>query len=155
MRVSSLIITALALGLFQVSLLSYFSVFGVKPDLLLAIVVIAGFLLEPRWALFFGVLAGIFKDAFGLSPFGFNIILFACWGYFVNKLSRRISIEDNIAAAILLFLIALLQNIASGLAVIYSGGFVPFGIFLRVVFLGSLYTALTLPLILKIARIKI
>ncbi len=155
MRIPAFIIIALALGLFQATLLNYFSIFGVKPDLLLATVVIAGFFLELRWAIVFGVLAGIFKDAFGLSPFGLNILLFALWGYLVNKLSRKISIEDNIAAAVLVFIIALLQNIASGFVIIYSGSFVPFGIFLRIVFLSSLYTALTLPLIFKIAKIRI
>ncbi|MDO8662075.1 MAG: rod shape-determining protein MreD [Candidatus Omnitrophota bacterium] len=145
----------LILGIFQLTFLEYFRIFGIKPDLLLVTVVIAGLFLEMRLAIIFGIFTGIFKDIFSLSPFGLNVLLFSLWGFLVAKISRKISIEDNIASVILVFVIALLQNIASGLALIYSGSFVPTGIFLRIILVGSLYTALTLPLILKITKIRI
>lgn len=155
MKISKLLIVALILGLIQLTLLQYFKVFGVKPDLLLAVVVIAGISLRIRWAIIFGALVGIFKDIFGLNVFGLNILLFTCWSFLAAKISRKVSIEDGVSAALLVFIIALLQNIISGSVIFYSGASVPFGIFLRIVILGSLYTALTLPLILKAAKIKI
>ena len=155
MKAPKLIITTLILGVFQLTLLDYFRIFGIKPDLLLVSVVLAGLFLEMRWAIVFGVAVGIFKDIFTLNPFGLNILLFGLWGFLSAKISRKISIEDNLSATLLALVIALLQNITSGLAFVYSGNFVPVGIFLRISLLGSLYTALALPLILKAAKAKI
>jgi len=155
MKVSTLLVTTLILGILQMTFLEYFRIFGVKPDLLLVSVVIAGIFFKMRPVLIFAILTGIFKDIFSLSPFGLNVLLFSLWGFLVVKISREISIEDNIAAATLVFIIALLQNIATGLALVYSGSFVPIGIFLRIVLLGSLYTSFTLPVILKLTKIRI
>jgi len=155
MKPSKLIIVTLVLGVFQLTLLEHFRVFGVKPDLLLVSVVLAGLFLEMRWAITFGVCVGIFKDIFSLSPFGLNILLFGLWSFLTAKISRKISIEDNLAATFLAWVIALLQNIISGLGLACSGSFVPMGIFLRIAIFGSLYTALTLPLILKVVKVKL
>ena len=155
MKASKLLIVTLILGVFQLTLLEYFRIFGIKPDLLLVTVVMASLFLEMRWAIVFGVGVGIFKDIFGLSPFGLNILLFGLWSFLSAKISRKISIEDNLSATLLVWAIALLQNITSGLVLIYSGNFVPLGIFLRISLLASLYTAFTLPLILKVSRVRI
>ncbi len=155
MRVSKLLLITLALGVLQLTCVEYLRVFGIKPDLLLLSVVIAGLFLEMRWAIIFGIAVGVFKDIFGLNNFALDVFLFGLWGFLTAKVSRKISIEDNLSAALLLFIIALLQNIFSGLVFVYSGNFVPPGIFLRIVLLGSLYTALALPLILKVAKVKI
>lgn len=155
MKISTLLITTLILGVFQLVFLEYFRIFGVKPDLLLAIVVIAGLFLETRWAVVFGASVGVFKDIFSLGPFGLQVILFSLWGFLVVKISRKISIEDNIAVIPLILIITLLQNIFMGLALIYSGSPAPVGIFFRIVIIGSLYTALISPLILKLTKARI
>lgn len=155
MRISVFLVITLALGIFQSTFLEYFRIFGVKPDLLLACVVIAAIFMEPLPAIVFAALIGAAKDAFGLGTFGLNILLFSLWSFLVIKISRKVSIEDGPAIAVLAFIIAVLQNISTGLALVYSGSFVPSGIFLRIVLLGSLYTALTLPVILKLNKIKI
>ena len=155
MKLSKLLIITLILGVFQLTLLGHFRIFGIKPDLLLVTVVLASLFLEMRWAIVFGVGVGIFKDIFSLNPFGLNILLFGLWSFLSAKISREITIEDTLSVTLLVLVIALLQNIASGLVVIYSGNFVPLGIFLRISLFGSLYTALTLPLILKVIRVRI
>jgi rod shape-determining protein MreD len=81
MKISRLIIITLILGVFQVTFLNYFRIFGVKPDLLLVAVVIAGLFLETRAAIIFGMFAGIFKDVFRVNAFGLNVILFSLWGF--------------------------------------------------------------------------
>jgi len=155
MKISRFLVITFILGIFQFTFLDYLRIFGIKPDLLLATVVIAGLFLEIRAAILFGLVVGIFKDIFVMNSLGLDVILFSLWGYLVANISRKVSIDENLTAALLVFIIALLQNIASGLTLSLSGGFVPFGIFLRNVFLGSLYTALLLPVILKITKIKI
>jgi len=155
MRANTLLITALVLGLFQITFLENFKVFGVKPDLLLLTVVIAGLFWETRAAVIFGIAIGILKDIFSLNTFGLDILLFGLWAFLTVKISRKVSIEDNLTRGLLVFIIALMQNIAVGLSGGLSGSFVPFGIFLRLVFLSALYTALPLPLILKITKTRI
>ncbi|PIP19972.1 MAG: hypothetical protein COX41_00005, partial [Candidatus Omnitrophica bacterium CG23_combo_of_CG06-09_8_20_14_all_41_10] len=95
------------------------------------------------------LLAGIFKDAFSLTPPGVNTILFPMWIFLIAKLIHEVSIDDNLTRMLLLFVVVLLNNIISGLVLIYSGGFLPLGIFLRITLLASIYTALILPLILR------
>jgi len=155
MKVSRFLLITFTLGIFQFTLLNYFSIFGIKPDLLLVTVVIAGLLLQTRQAILFGLFAGIFKDVFGVDMFGLDVISFSLWGFVSAHISRKISIDDNVTRVFLVFIIALLQNIVSALSLNLSGSFVPLGIFLRIAFLGSLYTALTLPPILKITKTKI
>ena len=154
MRLATLAVIALALGLFQLTFLHYFKVFGVQPDLFLVSVVLASLFLEGRRAIIFSLTVGVFKDAFSLNTFGADILLFTLWSFLIVRITRKVSIEDNLSRTFLIFIIALLQNIASVLLLAYSGNFIPFGIFLRIILLGSLYTALILPLILKITKVR-
>ncbi|PIS33539.1 MAG: rod shape-determining protein MreD [Candidatus Omnitrophica bacterium CG08_land_8_20_14_0_20_41_16] len=149
MKVWRLIIFTAIIGVLQVTLLDCFKVFGVKPDILLIAVFMAGIFLDLRPALNVGLLAGIFKDAFSLTPPGVNTILFPMWIFLIAKLIHEVSIDDNLTRMLLLFVVVLLNNIISGLVLIYSGGFLPLGIFLRITLLASIYTALILPLILR------
>lgn len=155
MKLSVFLVIALILAVFQLTFLNYFRLFGVSPDFFLVCVFIASLFFELRWSIIFSVALGIFKDSFSPDTFGLNIILFSLWSFLIVKVSRKVTIEDNITRTFLLFIVALLQNIISGLLLFYSGGNVPTGIFLRIVFLGSLYTALSLPLILKIIKIRL
>lgn len=149
MKVWPLIIFTAILGVLQVTLLDCFKVFGVKPDLLLIAVFIAVLSLAIKPALSVGLLAGIFKDAFSLTPPGVSTILFPIWVFLIANLCREVSIDDNLTRLLLFFVVVLLNNIISGLVLIYSGVFLPLGIFLRITLLASIYTALILPLILR------
>jgi len=149
MKAWFLIILTVILGVLQVTFLDCFKVFGVKPDLLLIAVFIAGLFLDLKPALGIGLLAGIFKDAFSLTPPGVSIILFPMWIFLIAKFCREVSIDDNLTRMLLLFVVALLNNIISGAVLIYSGAFLPLGIFLRITLLASIYTALILSLILR------
>jgi len=155
MKLSTLTVIALALGLFQLTFLHYFRVFGVQPDLFLVSVILASLFLPERRAIIFSLAVGIFKDVFTLNTFGLDILLFGIWSFLIVKTIRKVSIEDSLSRALLLFIVALLHNIISGLALVYSGNFIPPGIFLRAVFLGALYTGLVLPLIFKIIKVRI
>lgn len=129
----------------QETILDYLRVFGVKPDLLLGFVVIVSVYSNWRWALFFSILAGLFKDLFGSSSFGINIFLLPLWGCLISKLSRKISIDDTIGISVTAFLTVLINDIASRMLYLYLGKYVSLGIFLRIMLIGSLYTALALP----------
>ncbi len=140
------------LGVLQPTLLDYFKVFSVKPDLLLISVVIASLVFDLRWAFVLSVFAGFFKDIFGTSTFGINTIMFALWSFLIVRLSKEISIDSDTRRIALLFIITAIHNTITGLIFIYSGRLVPLGIFLRVVIVESIYTAIVLPLIFNISK---
>ena len=135
--------------LLQVTILNYFKIFNIAPDLLLIFVVIAGLTFELRWALIFGLFAGLLKDVFSTNAFGINSALFVLWGYLIVILNRQIAIENNALRAGLVFIVALLHDILAGLVYLYSGNLIPLGVFLRIVILQPIYTALFLPLVFK------
>jgi len=141
-----------ALGMLQVTVLNYFKIFGVKPDLLLITVVIAGLFFEFKWAFVLSVFAGLFKDVFGANIFGINTLLFPLWSFLIVRLNKEITIDYNFIRIILVFIVSLLHNTITGLILIYSGNLIPLGLFLRIVSLQSIYTALVLPLILWIGQ---
>ncbi|MFA5145528.1 MAG: rod shape-determining protein MreD [Candidatus Omnitrophota bacterium] len=139
------------LGILQMTVLDSFKVFGVKPDLLLAGVCFTSLALKFRWAFILSAFAGIFKDALGSSVPGINTLLFPLWSFLIVRLNREMSIEEHdLIRAALVFIIAVLHNTITGLILVYLGGVVPLGSFLRIVFIQSIYTALIVPLLFKV-----
>lgn len=138
------------LGIVQVTLLDYFKVFGVKPDLLLIGACFASLVFEFKWALVLSLFAGLFKDILGTYVFGINTLLFALWSFLIARLNKEITIDYNFIRMALVFIISLIHNTLSGLILIYLGNLIPLGLFLRIVILQSIYTALVLPLIFKL-----
>jgi rod shape-determining protein MreD len=139
----------LALAIVQSTLLSYFRFFGVKPDLLLGLTVIAGIYLDWQWALPLAIFAGLCKDIFATTSIGINIFLMPLWSYLVLKLARKISVDDPIAICVVAALAVLLNDITIRLLYLYSGKSISHGIFLRMAFIEPLYTALILPFLIK------
>jgi rod shape-determining protein MreD len=142
----------IGLAMFQVTILDYFKIFSVKPDLLLISAVICALFFKFRLALLLGVFAGILKDIFGGYNFGVNTLLFTLWTFLVIKLSKKISLDNNFIRMLLIFIIAIFENIIHRLIMLSSGGSIPPGIFLRIAILSSFYTACLLPLMLRIIR---
>jgi len=137
-------------AMLQVVFTDYLKIFNVKPDLLLIIISLGSLALSLRWALVLSVFAGLFKDIFGMNMFGINTLLFPVWSFLIIKLAKKISIDNNYLRLGLIFIIALIHNTFTGLVSVYSGSFIPPGIFLRIVFVGSLYVAVISPLVFKI-----
>lgn len=143
---------AFGLGLLQLSPLGVLTPFNIKPDLLLIAALSAVFFFEFKYAFFLSVFCGLFKDAFLVYPLALNTFSFALWSYLVFRVAKEISTENILVKIGVVFLVALLQNIITGIACSY-GGIVPAGIYLRVVVFGSIYTALVSPLVFKLAKV--
>jgi rod shape-determining protein MreD len=149
---SAALLIVIILAILQVTILNHLRIFSVKPDLLLIAVVLTALSLELKQALFFSILAGIFKDIFSINAFGVNTVLFPIWSFLIIKLSKEVSIEDNPAFAVLVFITVVFNDIAARLINLTLGNFIPLGIFLRVAFLESLYTALVSSLAFRFIR---
>jgi len=146
------LILVILLALFQVTLLDYFKIFKVKPDLLLIGVVIASLIFDLRWSFILSILLGIFKDTFLVTTFGINTLLFPLCSFLIVKLSKEITIDDNLMRLALVFIVSIVHNTLTGLILIYLGNFIPLGIFLRTVFLSAVYTTAIFPLVILAIR---
>ena len=139
-------------GLLQTTILNYVNIFNIKPDLLLISVIIASLFFEPIWAISLSIFAGILKDVFSVNAFGMHTILFFLWSFLIIKLSRKITLDNNYIKLVLIFIIAILNNIIIRLIFLFLGNFISLGLFLRITFIDSLYTALIFLLVLKFAH---
>ena len=137
-------------AIIQVTFIEPFRIFGVKPDLLLICVCITGLMCEWRLALFFGFYAGALKDLLGTDPFGFNILLYVCWSYFIAKVARKISLEDTYALMAVSCVVFFIDGIAKRIILSSYGKYVSFGISFRIIVLSCLYSTLLIPLVLKL-----
>lgn len=141
------------LCLSQVTLLNRFSIFNVRPDFLLAVLVIGSLDFDLRWVLILSIFAGMLKDIFGASPVAVNTVLFPLWGFLLHKLSRLINIDEILIQMVLVSILFFVHNIFTGLILISLGELIPLGIFMRILFLGSFLTALFFPLVLEITKL--
>ena len=150
------LVAILAVALLEAMLVDHFKIYGAKPDLLLiTLVILAGFFLfQLRWLISLAIIAGIFKDIFSANIFGVNTLLFCCWAILIVRISRRMSIDDNLRRAILIFAIALLQSIGTRIISVLWGNPITWGIFLRVSFLSAIYTLIVSPLIFRVPWLR-
>ncbi len=102
--------------------------------------------------MFFSICAGLSKDISGLHFLGINTLLFIVWNITIVQLARKIALDSFEARLLLILVVAFLNNIITRLILIYNGSFVPLGISLRIVILGTIYTTAVCPLILKLVK---
>jgi rod shape-determining protein MreD len=137
-------------AMLQVTLLDSFRILNVKPDLFLISIVIASIIFDFKWAIAVSIFAGILKDAFGADVFGINTLLFPLWSFSILKLSKKISLENNIICTGAVFIIVLLNDIIIRMIFISIGKTpVSLGSFLGITFLEAIYTVAILPLAFK------
>jgi rod shape-determining protein MreD len=79
----------------QVNLLNYFTVFGIKPNLLLALVVFFSLFLDTPFSLIAAFFCGIAVDIFSYGPFGLNLISFVFIHLFLKYNKRIIDTQDK------------------------------------------------------------
>lgn len=142
----------IAFALLQVTVLDYFKIFKIKPDLLLISVIIISLYFELKSTLFLSIFTGILKDTFLASPFAINTLLFPLWGFLTIKLSKKVSLDNNFTRSISIFIIMVLNSTITRLIFLFFGKFISWGIYLRIALFESLYTALIFPIIFRIIK---
>jgi len=141
------LLAIIILALFQVTILNPFSIFNVKPDLFIVGVVIIGLSFKLRTALTLNIFAGVLKDSLS-TGYPVNTLMFAIWTLLIARLIKEITIDYDFMRIVLVCIVTLFHNIIIGLTLIYSGNFVPAGIFLRIVIIEAIYTTLvSIPLL--------
>ncbi len=143
-------ILILVLSLLEATILNSFKLLGVKPDLLLISVVIAGLIFDLKWGFIFAILAGILKDSLAAGPFGINTLLFSLWVFLIVNLSRKITLDINLVRIILVFIVAVSHNLVKKMIFFILGlSSASIGMFIYITFMESLYTAAILPVLFR------
>jgi rod shape-determining protein MreD len=128
------------------------SIWGAKPDLLLAIVVYLSLFKGPVWGIIAGFVLGVLQDAQSHHVLGLNAASKAVVGYAASRTWEGLDKESAYTQMAVIFGAGLLHNLL--FFILYSGtqvGQVP-GLMVRSGFLGALYTALTAPLVLAVLQ---
>ncbi|MFZ5642286.1 MAG: rod shape-determining protein MreD [Bacillota bacterium] len=89
---------------FQVTLLNFFPLFGVKPDLVLMIVAFNAFLKGHREGAMGGFLGGIFEDIATGSYIGMNALALMITGYLVGLTQSKLYKDSSIIMIFLVWL---------------------------------------------------
>lgn len=144
------ILILLIVATLQSTLLNYFRIFSVKPDIILISLIIMTAFFSLAWSVFFAFILGIFRDIFSILPFGFNVIILIIWIILAKQITRRLSIEHKFIRCIIPCLIILLNNIAWQSISFMLGRPVFIGPFLKI---ASLEFVFTLVLVLPIYRL--
>ncbi|MDD5596089.1 MAG: rod shape-determining protein MreD [Candidatus Omnitrophica bacterium] len=139
-------------ALFQATILDFFKIWNVKPDLLLACAVFSGLFFELKYALLFGLWSGFLKDALSLNTLALNIFYFPALAFLTNRLAKKIPIETIPIRMVLIFVSVVLVSLLNKFFQSSGENYITWGIYFRVTLLESLYTALVSSLIFKIMR---
>jgi len=145
-----LLLLLLLMGLaifFQVTLLNFFPVFGVKPDLVLIIVVFNAFLKGSREGALVGFLGGIFVDLATGSYIGMNALALMIVGYLVGFTESKIYKDSSIIVIFMVWMAAFLDQLLTYILLYSMNVQISPGVaLLRVMLPAATYTAVLVPL---------
>lgn len=143
-----LLIVLVAALLLQTSVLEVVSIAGIKPDLVMLIVVLNGFLLGTREGAFLGYIGGIIEDLFLGEYIGLNAISKMTAGYLAGVAGERLYKENILVASGVTFFSASAGLLVNYLLLFYLGLHVsPYYALLRLALPTAVYTAILAPFI--------
>lgn len=133
--------------LLQSTLFTFLQVAGVKPDLVLMLVVFNGFLHGSREGAFLGFLAGLAQDIFTGNYIGLNALTKMMAGYLVGLAEARFYKESVIIVTLVTFMVGIANQLAYYMLLFYLDIEVaPSFALAQVVLPSAIYTALLVPL---------
>lgn len=141
-----LLLVTIAL-LLQSTLFSFLQVAGVKPDLVLMLVVFNGFLRGSREGAFLGFLAGLAQDIFTGNYIGLNALTKMIAGYLVGLAEARFYKESVIIVTLVTFMVGIASQLAYYVLLFYLDiEVVPAFALGQVIMPSAIYTSLLVPL---------
>ena len=132
----------------QSTVLETVAIAGIKPDLVMLLVVLNGFLLGTREGAFLGFVGGIVEDLFFGSYIGLNALSKMAAGYLAGAAGERLYRENIPIATIIAFFTSLAGLTVNYMLLLYLDIHVsPFNALFRVALPGAAYTALLAPFV--------
>ena len=161
-RISMAAIIAMVVcaGLVQVTAFDYIEINGIKPDILLLVVVFVSLICQRPETIKAAIVAGAIKDVTSFSVFGGYVLSFLILGLFLNYHQRRFYKERILAQTLFGFCSYIFVAIfALGFNALAHKGLDLSYTFLSIAIKGALYTGIIAPLVFftasKILRIRI
>ncbi|MCL5289647.1 MAG: rod shape-determining protein MreD [Bacillota bacterium] len=141
-----LLLVTIAL-LLQSTLFSFLQVSGVKPDLVLMLVIFNGFLRGSREGAFLGFLAGLAQDIFTGNYIGLNALAKMTAGYLAGLAEARFYKESVIIVTLVTFMVGIASQLAYYVLLLYLDIEVAPAFALgQVIIPSAIYTSLLVPL---------
>jgi rod shape-determining protein MreD len=110
-----LLIAVLAV-LAQATLMRLTASNGVRPSLLLAVLVVFGLGVTPGEGFVAGLILGLGRDLFTVEPLGLGIGLFAVMGFVLGRLGPEVPASHPVSHAMFGFVCSAVMSVASALA---------------------------------------
>jgi len=136
--------------LLQTTILEQVAVIGVKPDLVMLLTILNGFLLGTREGAFLGFAGGLIEDLLVGSYIGLNALSLMAAGYLAGAVGVRLNREHTSVAVGVTFISVMTGLIVYYLLSLFLGIYIPvfFALF-RVALPTAFYTALLAPFFFK------
>jgi len=135
--------------LLQLTFLHGLSLWGVRPNLILIILIISCLKLDLKWAVALGIYSGFMQELFTINALPVDIFLYPAVSLLVVKLSRKITLENNLLRLILVLVVVLTVS-AIRLAMNTSGQIIPMGVMFRTILLEMALSLIVTPLVIKV-----
>ena len=149
-----LVILAILFALLQSTFLNSLQVFGVKPNILLILVIFASLYYGCAFGLAAGIFCGICHEATTALPGGSLIFAYAATAIILGRINRLIYNEGLLNSFLTTLAVALIVYLWLGLFVHIFYAYPPlFGSLMRVILPASFYTALLSPLMFRFLKI--
>jgi rod shape-determining protein MreD len=103
--------------LLQTTLLPYLAIRGVKPDLVLIILVFVAIRKGSMTGQLAGFASGLAEDFLSLSPLGFHAFLRICVGYFYGLTAGNIFVDPILMPLVLVVIATLFKGLASAVLI--------------------------------------
>jgi len=130
----------------QTTVLETITIAGIKPDLVMLLVVLSGFLLGTKEGAFLGFFGGIVEDLFSGSYIGLNALSKMAAGYLAGIAGERLYRENIPVATIVTFFTSLAGLMVNYLLLLYLDIYVsPIYALFRVAIPDAAYTAVLAP----------
>lgn len=109
----SFIITFIIIYILQTNFFSWFTIWGVKPNLFVILVLFIGLFMGRSYGMSFGVIFGLLIDIFINKKIGITAILFGAVGVFGGVLDKNFSKDSKITILGMIIISTILYEIFS------------------------------------------
>lgn len=105
------ILIILIVFLIQSSIVPYFSIFGIQPDILLVVIISISFFEGPNYGSVNGFFGGLLQDMLSIRGFGIGMISKTILGYSSGMFERTIFLENRFLVAPAVALVTIISQV--------------------------------------------
>ncbi len=147
--VRNVLIIALAL-LLQSTLFGRFSIWGVKPDLAMLVLIFLVSSSGQVESVLYGFFIGFLQDVYSPEFLGINSFTMSLMGFFLDISKERLTVENYSVKAVVAFTVCIVHDIIFLSFYTKFDSFIMLKLFIRESLLGAVYTSFLLVIIIMV-----